>query len=255
MKITSADKVLMILKAFSSSQHDLGNLELSEKLGFPKSTVNRLLHSLESAGFLEQNPATKRYLLGPTSNDIAKAVNQNYSSRLVSIAQPYIDELRDLSGETVGLEILSGGQTILIYAASGHNPIKVTFDINYKFPLHVAAGAKAILAFSTPEIVDGLIKRKLFRYTSKTITKPSIFKSQLKEIRKCGVAYDYGELYDDIFAVGAPVFDHEKKPIAGVVIALPNYRMDTRFKQKTIPKLKETAKKISSSLSRSSIKL
>lgn len=249
MKITSADKVLMILKAFSSSQHDLGNLELSEKMGFPKSTVNRLLHSLESSGFLEQNPATKKYLLGPSAEDIAKAVNQNNTSRLVRIAQPYIDELRDLTGESVGLEIMSRDQTILTYTALGRNPIRVAFRVGHKFPMHVAAGAKAMLAFSEAKIVNDVIKGKLFRYTPKTITEPSALKSELKKIRQSGIAYDLGGLYDDIFAIGAPVFNHEKKPTAGLVIALPSYRMNTSFKKKTIPLLKETAGEISAGLS------
>ena len=60
MAISSAEKALIILKAFSSNDYELGNLELSEKLGFPTSTVNRLLHILESSGFLQKNPANKK---------------------------------------------------------------------------------------------------------------------------------------------------------------------------------------------------
>ena len=76
MAISSAEKVLKVLKTFSSNDYELGNLELSEKLRFPKSTVNRLLHILESSGFLQKNPVNKKYLLGGAAADIGKALNQ-----------------------------------------------------------------------------------------------------------------------------------------------------------------------------------
>ncbi|MBW1804178.1 MAG: IclR family transcriptional regulator [Deltaproteobacteria bacterium] len=248
MGVSSAEKVLTVLKAFSSNDREMGNLELSEKLGLPKSTANRLLHILESSEFVQQNPVTKRYMLGRAAADIGRAVNRYISSQLVRIAQPYLDRLRDAAGETVGLEMMSGKKTTLVYEAKGPNPVSVSFAVGDRLPLHVAAGGKAMLAFFPPERVDRIIKGKLTRYTPKTITRAITLKKQLQEIRSSGVAFDYQELDMDVHAIGAPVFSHEKNPVAGVVVAAPAFRMNVEFESKVIPLLKETAKNISARL-------
>ena len=248
MGVSSAEKALRILLALSSKNQEKGNLELSDELGFSSSTVNRLLRVLESLGFARQNPDNKRYTLGSSAADLGRAVNRNISSQLVGIAQPYVDTLRDLTGETAGLELMSGMQAILIYESKGPNPVSVSFSVGDRLPVHVAAGAKAILAFSPPGIVDRFLNGKLTRLTPHSITNVNILKRQLEEARKEGIAFDYGELNVDVAALGAPVFDHEKRPIAAVVVAAPAFRMNKAFESKVIPILKDTAAHISSRL-------
>lgn len=248
MAISSAEKVLRVLKAFSSSDYELGNLELSEKLGLPKSTVNRLLHILESSGFLQKNPTNKKYQLGQAAADIGTAVNQRLSANIVNIGRTYTDILRDLTGETAGFEVMFGNSIFLVYEAKGPNPVSVSFSVGDRLPIHVAAGAKAILAYSPPETVEKLIMGKLSRFTQNTITRPNVYKNQLEEIRKQGVAFDNGEYDLDVYAIGVPVFNHEKKPIAAIVVAAPRFRMNKQFEVKVIPLIKEAAGKISSRL-------
>jgi DNA-binding IclR family transcriptional regulator len=248
MSISSAEKVLKILTTFSSNVHEVGNLELSEKLGFPSSTVNRLLHILESSGFVKQNPATKKYMLGRSAAEIGRAFSKSLSNRIVTIAQPHLDGLRDMIGETVGLEVMSNNNTTLVYEATGPSPVRVSFNVGDRLPFHVAAGAKAILAFSSSEVVDRQLKEKLIRFTPNTITKKKVLKSQLEEIRRQGVAFDNGELNMDVHAIGAPIFNHDEKPVAATVIAAPAYRMQTHIESNFVSLLKETAAKISEKL-------
>jgi len=248
MTVSSAEKALTILKMFSSNHHEWGNLELSEKLDIPKSTVNRLLSILESTGFVQKNPANKKYALGHSAADIARAVNHFTFSQLVSIGQPYVDRLRDLTGETAGFEVMYGKSVILAYEAKGPHPVSVSFNVGDRLPIHAAAGAKAMLAFSSQEIVDKLISGKLSRFTKNTISKPNAFKRQLKEIRKAGVAFDHGELNSDVCAIAAPVFNYERKPVAGIVFAAPSYRMNEQVESNVVSMLKDAAAEVSAKL-------
>lgn len=248
MAISSAEKVLRVLKAFSSNDYELGNLELSEKLGLPKSTVNRLLHILESSNFLQKNPANKKYQLGRAAADIGKAMNQRLSADVVSIGRPYIDQLRDITQETAGFEVMYGNSIFLVYEAKGPNPVSVSFSVGDRLPIHAAAGTKAILAYSPPEMVEKLIMGKMSRFTQNTITNPNVLLDQLAEIRNQGVAFDKGEYDSGVYAIGGPVFNHEKKPVAAVVVAAPRFRMNKQFEVKVIPMIKETAGKISARL-------
>ncbi|MBW1766351.1 MAG: IclR family transcriptional regulator [Deltaproteobacteria bacterium] len=248
MASTSAEKVLTILLAFTSNKNEMGTVELSEKLGFHKSTVSRLLHVLNSFGFVQQDPKSKKYILGRSAIDIGEAVNQSFSIQLVNIARPYLDGLRDRIGETVGFEVMSNGITTLVYEAKGPSPVHVSFNVGESLPVHAAAGAKVILAHSHPDVVDKYIKGRLTRLTPNTITEFKVFKEHLEEIRQQGVAFDRGEFDIHICAMAAPVFSHEKAAVASVVIAAPAYKEKSYLESGTISLLKETAAKISSRL-------
>ena len=88
--LSSTEKALKILKAFAPHNHEMGTLELSNKLGIHKSTVSRLLHLLTANDFLQQNSDTKKYLLGRAVAEIGNAVFKSLDSAIVGIAQPYL---------------------------------------------------------------------------------------------------------------------------------------------------------------------
>ena len=249
--MSSVEKALTILMAFAPQNQEMGSAELGRMFGFSNSTVNRLLHVLESFDLIQQDPETKRFSLGRSAAAIGRAVSRSLSTQVVSIARLYCDNLRDEIGETVSLEVWSGSSTILAYEAQGPNPVSVLMNLRKtgeKFPVHVAAGAKAILAFSPSETVDHLIRGKLSRFTPNTITKPNIFKQQLREIRENGIALDQGEYNVEVHAIAAPIFNANKKPIAAIVIAVPFYRVKSHIESNAIAQLKETASKISARL-------
>ncbi|MBW1802622.1 MAG: IclR family transcriptional regulator, partial [Deltaproteobacteria bacterium] len=122
------------------------------------------------------------------------------------------------------------------------------FNVGERVPFHVASGAKAILAFSPSELVDRVIQGKLRRYTSNTITDPEVFKKQLEDIRRRGVAYDRGEYNIDVISIGAPVFNHVREPVAAISVCAPAYRMEKHFESDIVLHLKEAAAEISAGL-------
>jgi DNA-binding IclR family transcriptional regulator len=124
----------------------------------------------------------------------------------------------------------------------------VKFSLGDTLDVHAAAGARAVMAFSTPEVVDTMLKGKLVRLTSKTITDKKVLKKKLAEFRHQGVAFDIRETDQDYIHIAAPIFNYDRQPIAAVVIGESANRVTGRFKTKAIPALKETAAKISSDL-------
>lgn len=245
----SVEKALEVLMAFTPSNQEAGTVALSQKLGYHKSTVSRLLHVLERHGFVSKNAKTEKYQLGPSAFDIGRAVFQSLDPHLITIAQPYIEDLRDSVEESIGLEVMLGNSTVMAYHARVLRYVRVILNIGARLPVHVSAGAKAILAFSPPKIADNLLKRKLRRFTPNTITDSRVLKRRLNGFRRQGFATDFGELDINIHAIAAPIFDHEKKPIAAVVIAALPDRMKSHLKSNNMTLLlKETAAKISAEL-------
>ena len=248
MALSSSEKVLTILMAFTPHNQDMGNVELSKKLGINVSTVNRLLQVLVSFGLVRQDIRTRRYSLGRSAVDLGKALTQSLSSRLVSIVQPFMEDLCEDVKESVSLEVLRGGYSTIVTEALGPPPLSVSFNVGEQIPVHVAAGAKAIMAFSASDVVDRFLEGELERFTPNTITNSEEFRKQLDEIKQLGVAFDRGEENIDVHAVGSPIFDYTRQPVAAISLCAPANRMKAHVESGVVSKIKETAAKISSKL-------
>jgi len=241
----SVERALEILLGFIPHNQGMREADISKNLGLHPSTVNRLLHVITRYGFLQQDRATKKYILGKSAVDMGKAIAQSSREHLVEIAKPQIDNLRNMIGDTISLEVMLGDATTVAYRARGPHRIQILFDPGERLPVHIAAGAKTILAFSPPSTVDKLIQGKLARFTRNTVTNPEVLKTQLEEIKRQGFAFDNKELDIHIQAVAAPIFDHQKEPVAAVVLSAPVFRMKAHLRTNAIALVQQTAKKIS----------
>ncbi len=243
--LSSTEKALKILLAFSPHNNEMGTLEISKKLGIHKSTVSRLLHLLAANDFLYQNPVSKKYMLGRAIAEMGNIVIKSLNTAIVGIAQPHLNELSNLVGESVALEVLSGTTVLLSGHVEGKSHIRFSFQPGEQVPINVAAGAKAILAYCEEPFVDLCIKKKFHRFTANTIVSKKRFKQVLEEVKKTGIAHDNGERYEDSHALGTPIFNHEGTPVAAVVVAGPAFRMTPKFQAELIVPLKKTAADIS----------
>lgn len=247
-KTNSIEKALEILQAFTPSNQGMGTIEISKKLGLHKATVSRILLILTKSGFLQRDKQTKKFKLGHAVIHLGLAVNQSINNNLVQIAKPHIDGLRDRVKETVILEVLSGETTVIACIAEGPRLVRLAGNVGDRVPIHAAAGAKAILAYSNPDVSSALLDVTLHSFTEHTITERVVLLEQFKEIRRLGVSFDAEEIDEGTSAIGAPVFNHEEKPVASIVIAGPSQRIAANHSLEMISALKETAAKISAQL-------
>jgi len=247
-KLNSVEKALKILLVLITHDEGMGTSDLSEELGLTMPTTSRLLSILSKHDFVRRNSAAKKYVLGKSALDIGKFAYRHIGSQLVSIAKPHLDALRDTVEESVMLEVMAGDSAMLVYRATGTHVVSIVVKAGTLIPAHVSPGAMAILAFSPSETVNNVFKKELTRYTPRTIKNPELLKENLKEIKRKGVAFAFGEYNLDVNAIGAPIFNHEKKPIAAVVITMPVYRAKYHKQSKLISLLKETAARISDQL-------
>lgn len=244
----SLEKALEILLSFVPHNMEMGTVDLSGRVGFQRSTVNRILHVLERYGFVKQNPKSKKFLLGPSIIDLATAIQQSLNGSLTRIAIPTINSLRTQLGETVVLEVAASTCTIMAYIADGPGPIRLKESVGARHGYNAAAGAKSILAYSPEEFQDRILKEKLTRFTPNTITEPGMLRRHLNEIQRRGFSFDDEERNLEIRAFGCPVFSHEGLPVAAVVVAGPIHRITWKRRAEIVAPLKEAAAKISEQL-------
>jgi IclR family KDG regulon transcriptional repressor len=244
------EKALDILTAFTPHNPEMGTQEISTKLGLHKATASRILLILTRKGFLRQNQETKKFRLDRRSLDIGRAVMNSLNNNLVQIAKPHIDQLREDLNETVTLEYLIGESTIMLYVAEGQRRHRIAGSVGDRLPIHATAGAKAILAFSDPRVVEKLIDDNpvFHTLTPNTITAPNELRQCLEEVRSNGYSMDNEEIDIGISAIGFPVFDHTDIPVAALAVVGPSHRIALSENKKIIRLAQQTARKISSLL-------
>ncbi len=248
-KFSSIEKALAILMAFNRHHnHEMGTGELSQALGFHPATVSRILQILTKQSFLQYNTKTRKFSLGSSTFELGKTIFRSVTSNFLQIAMPYLIDLREAVGETVVLEVISGKNPVVTYIAQGRRSLSVGPNIGDRVAPHASPGAKAILAFSGPKRINALLKTKMQALTTKTITDREVLKRQMEEIREKGIAFCREEMAIGVNAMGAPIFDHENRPVAAVVIAGLASRVRCDPDSSMAIALKKTARAISAHL-------
>lgn len=245
----SVQKALQILLAFVPRNNEMGTSEISKRLGLHKSTVSRLLNVLTSYGFLQHDAKTRKFRLGITAAKISTAIKQSLGEQLIGIAQPHLDDLRNEIGETVALEVWVGNITIMAYRAEVLRLRRIfLLRPGDRVDIHVSAGARVILAFLAPHVVDSALQGPFERYTENTIVDPNILKEQIRKARDEGFAISRGERHPDSNIIAVPVFDYEKRPVAAISLFTTTERLPKLLEADIVSTLNQTAARISAKL-------
>lgn len=244
--IQSVERAAAILRSFTDADPELGVTTLSGRLGVHKSTVSRLLSTLEHEGLVEQNPETGKYRLGLGLITLAGAALERMDLRRV--AQPYLSGLAESTQETVNLAVLDGDECVNIERILSPQPIRHAGWIGRRTPLHCTSTGKVLLASMPPEARKAIVTQKLPRFTDNTITEPTTLECTLDQVCRQGYAIAHEELEEGLSAIAAPLFDHTGTVIAAVSISGPTYRLGPRKIKSLVEPLKEVAYSISAGL-------
>ena len=244
--IQSVQRAVAILRCFTKDEAELGVTSLSKQLGLHKSTVSRLLSTLEQEGFVKKNPETDKYRLGLELVTLAGIVLEQIDLR--EIAAPYLSTLAERTQETINIVVLSGHDCMNIDGAASPQPIRYVGRIGRRTPCHCTAAGKVLLAFLSPEEQTKILPKKLPRFTDKTIVDNDTLAQDLAKIREQGYAITHEEHQEDLSAVAAPIYDHAGRVIAAVVVSGPTYRIGPGEIERLVEPVREIAREISARL-------
>lgn len=230
--INSIIRAVELLNLYKKDTKELGITEISRLMDLHKSSVFRIVRTLECVGWLEQNPATDKYKLGIKIMDIASTIIKSYDYKEV-IAQG-MRELKDLVGETIVLSVYTDLWGICIDQIEAENTISYTSKLGHKTPVHSGATGKILLAYQKEEEIQRVIKNGLKRYTQNTITDGEALLKNLKEIRANGYATSFEETDPGVSALGAPILNKNHEIIYGISIVGPTERLREKGMEKLI---------------------
>jgi DNA-binding IclR family transcriptional regulator len=221
--VQSIERAIAILKAFSVEKEELGVTELSQQLNLPKSTVFRLLASLQREGVVEENPVTRKYRLGVALMTLGGLVLQRLD--ITQVARPFMRALADATQETVNLAIRDRDEAVNIAEIPSPQPVKYIGWVGRRIPLHCTSTGKILLAYLPTNERETLIACGLPRYTPNTITSPDLLRQELALVREQGYAVCHEEFDMGSNGVAAPIRDHTRGVVAVVSAAGPTFRL------------------------------
>ena len=219
--VRAVDKALRILETLGKALGDLGLVELSRHLAIEKSTLHRLLGTLEGRGFVRRDPLSLRYSLGIKMLELGTAVTAR--SALGRTAAPVLDRLAVRSRQTVNLAVLDGDEILYVAKRESPEPLQLTVEVGRRLPVHCTALGKAMPAFRPALEVQRLLcrRRRLQQCTPHTITSPRRILRHLEEVRRAGFAVDREEQTLGMRCLATPVLDFTGYAVAAVSIAAP----------------------------------
>lgn len=230
--VQSVERAVAILKSFSIESPERGIGELSRQLGVHKSTVSRLMSTLEQGGLLSRHPETGRYRLGIDLIGLAAQVVSFMDVR--EVARPILRQLADDCQESVNLVVLDiptagaeqGRQVVnLEQFVSPVREVKNIGWVGRRMCAHCTAAGKALLAYLPPEELERALPAQLDRFTPRTITDLDQLRRELAHVREQGYAVANEELEEGLNVLAAPIYDHTHCVIAAASVAGPAYRI------------------------------
>jgi IclR family KDG regulon transcriptional repressor len=244
--VQSIERAVAILRSFSEAEPELRVTELARRLELHKSTVSRILTTLQAAQLVSQNPETSKYRLGVGLVSLAGIALGRLDVR--GVAQPHLNALVELSQETINVTIIEERECVNIERVASPKPIRYVGWIGRRTPLHCTAAGKVLLAFRRREERQRLIQSPLVCYTENTIVDPAALEASLAQIQKQGYAIVHEEFEPEFSAIAAPIYDHLGHAAAAVSISGPTYRLAPGQIENFIEPLLETTGKISAGM-------
>jgi IclR family transcriptional regulator, pca regulon regulatory protein len=218
----SLERGLAILSSFSAERRSIGVSEMAEELGLTRSTAHRYIATLAGLGYLNQDPATRKYLLGPRVLELGfTAIN---SMELRDVAAPHLRRLCDETGHTVNMAILDDVDIVYVerFRASRRHQNEIDLDLHVgsRLPAYCTSMGKVLLAFLPDAERDELLSRITFsRRGPNTLTTRTALLAELGHVRATGIAVNNEELAYGLRSVAVPVLAANGRAVAAVNLA------------------------------------
>ena len=220
---TALIKGKAILDFILTCDHAPSLAEITAGTSASKPTTLKLLTTLAALSLVHREEETKRYYLGTQMLSYGEKAAATFD--ITRLARPYLSALRNETGETVNLGVVSDGQIVLIEKLESPNSIKLSSVIGGTMPMYCSAMGKAVLAAYPEVLLDNYFaQHKLKAITPQTLTTQAAVRADLQRVQTTGVGIDDEETEPDVYCLGATLRRGEHI-IGAFSVSSPKYRL------------------------------
>lgn len=217
-RIPVIDRMMEVLGCLERSDDGLTINDMVQVCGVPRSTVYRILNTLEAHDVVRRS-RQGAYRLGPRLLGLAAQVPGSANrDDIGAAAKPHLRRLTAELGETTKLSVLDRDAALCIATVEGTHPFSVRTSVGGRYPIHAGAASKVLLAAMDRDRCAALLAWPLQPFTSRTVTDAAELETELDRIRLQGWAEDRGEFKLTVRAVAAPVRDRDGRTVAAISV-------------------------------------
>lgn len=219
-EVRSIKRAFDILEILRREKEPKSLAYLHQALGLPKTTLARILGTLEAEGFVERDSTLQKYFLGMKFFYYGHAVSERVTEK--QVVGPVMKRIRDACLETVYIYILHKNRRLCVDYLPGKHSVRVMTYVGDESPLYVGAAGKVILAYFTGEELEKYFQETdLVPFTPGSIVRRDLLKKELELVRQQGYAVSLGEKTSGVISVSAPLKDVKGRVRASLSIAAP----------------------------------
>lgn len=244
--LSSLKNALRVLESFSVDVPEKGVTEIAQETGLGKSTVHRVLTTLEEAGYVRKDETTRRYRLGLSVLSLGGVLISNLE--IYREAQHLLEAFANRFDEAVHLAVLEDYHTVYISKIESTHPVRILTHLGRKNPIHCTSSGKVILAFQDDEMVEEIISRGLEGFTPTTVTDGEQLRADLVDIRSLGYAISHGEMRVGVSSIAVPVRDYTRQVVGAVTVVGPTQRFTPTKVQALTKQLQSVGHEVSTRL-------
>ena len=246
--LSTLERGLSVLRAFNQSRPEMQLSEVAAATGLNPAVGRRCLNTLVHLGYVAQHG--RRFLLRPEVLVFGSAFLA--SMNMEQVAAPPLQRVRDVTGDSSSMAVLSGHDILYLAHVSTNRRIRLGAGVGTRFPAYATSLGRVLVAFQEDAAIDAWLETaELARLTEHTITSKAELKKRLRQARVQGYDSAQDELDYGIVSVAVPVFDAERRIAAAINCSTSTTRVSQDELVRTrLPLLREAAHEIEDSLRR-----
>lgn len=223
--VPALERGLLLLRSFTRERPEAGPGQLAREHGMPRTTVFRLLHTLEAMGFVARVPGGTRYRLGAA----VLSLGFEYLSalELPEVARPILELLRDSTGASAHLAIREGDEIVYVSRYASRSALASNIRVGSRLPAHASSMGRVLLADLSADELNTLYgERPLRKFTDQTPADLEALKALLAQDRMRGYVVSRSYFERGVVSVAAPVRDLTGRTIAAINVTAAEHLVD-----------------------------
>lgn len=233
-------RALAVLRIVAAGQeHGVRLTDIVEQSGLNRPTVHRILRVLVEEAAVEQDPQSRRYLVGQEVSLLGLARTSRFPIR--AVAEPYLQRLSEELGDTVFVTIRSGLDSICVDRRAGSYPIKVlSIDVGARRPLGVGVAGVVLLAALPEDEAASIAGANAARLRALHLTTPKLLE-RVRKARALGYAYADAGIVPGTRAVAVPIRGASQDVVAALSLTTIADRLPSRRLAPVLERMNEQA--------------
>lgn len=246
--LSTLERGLRVLRSFDAAHPEMQLSEVAQLTGLSPAVARRCLNTLVQLGYVAQYG--RKFLLRPEV--LSFGTSYLSSMNVDQIILPPLQHLRDSTGDSSSMAVLSGTDILYVAHVSTNRRIRLGASVGTRFPLHATSMGKVLLAFQDNALVDTYLKTAtMTRFTERTVTTATALAARLASTRSTGYDSALDELDYGLVSVAVPVFDADRRIVAAINCSTSTTRISQDELVRTrLPLLRDAAAEIGTALQR-----